>query len=193
MVDPFLLPALAEVNSSDICLLLIVSCLFEATVQIMSFHKIRKSESEKEASKSLLSLKYQCAQSKIQGPEAFVETSKLERSILSREKELQEFQTNRTKELAKIKHVSSRLSYVLYAVVAALYWGVPMILLNDVKVPGDASSYLKTYFFPMFLGIAGKTATVGQPVGGLGPLLVVWAGQISVSEFAGSIINILES
>ena len=138
MMDILTLPALAEVHSSDIALLLLVSCLFELTFQAITFKITLKSEQEKELSRFLLNLKYQCAESKLRGPVAFVETSKLERSILAREKEISENNSSRDLQLQKVKLVSSRLNYVLYAIVAAFYWGVPMIILNDVETKGDA-------------------------------------------------------
>ena len=189
----FVLPALAEINASDIGLLLIVTCLFELTIQALNFRIGRKSDEEKELLKSLLTLKFQCAESKRLGPAAFVETSKLERSILAREKEISELNSSKETQLAKMKMVTTRLNYVFYVTVTALYWGIPMLLLNDVEKQGDASSYLKTYFFPMLFGISGRVANFGQPVGSIAPLFVVWAGQVTISEISGCVISIMNS
>lgn len=193
MMDILTLPALAEVHSSDIALLLLVSCLFELTFQAITFKITLKSEQEKELSRFLLNLKYQCAESKLRGPVAFVETSKLERSILAREKEISENNSSRDLQLQKVKLVSSRLNYVLYAIVAAFYWGVPMIILNDVETKGDAYGYLKTYFFPMLFGISAKVSKLGQPAGSIGPLFIVFAGQVTVSEISGCITSIMNT
>ena len=193
MFESFILPGSIEINASDILLILVVACAFETIVQAYSLKISRKSEREKEIATSLLSLKYQCAESKKLGPESFVETSKLERGILSCEKQLQDIQSEKESQLGKIKGLSSRISYVLYAIIAAMYWKVPMLLLHDMGKDGNASGYLRKYFFPLQFGISSRIANIGQPSGSVGPLFVFWAGQAFTSEVFTCLVNILDS
>lgn len=188
------LPSTAEINTHDIFLLLFISCSIESILQITKFQKIKPYNGKtKSLNAKLLQLKYQCAHSKNRGPQAFVETSKLERAILPINKELADLQVAKDEQLARLSHISQRVNYILYLAILVLYYGVPVLLLDDVDTEGDADSHIKWYCFPMMMSLTGRLARFGQPNGGVGALFVFLGGQALVEEFAGCIVRIHES
>lgn len=122
-------------------------------------------------------LRVLAAKKRALGPSAFVETSKLERVILKKNKYLQDCVDKREADLQILKLWKQRSNYVLHILVFIVYYGVPLakldgyaIMNNDnidasaaaamfSSVDDAASKYLKGLLFPLsYVGVGYRLA-----------------------------------
>ena len=85
---PFPVVPYKIVHTGDIVLLLTLGFVYELFIRIYQYHAERRSSCERKLIIHVATLKYETAKKRALGPSAFVETSKLERAILTSEKEL---------------------------------------------------------------------------------------------------------
>jgi hypothetical protein len=126
------------------------------------------------------------------GPSHFVETSKLERQLLSAERDLAEaVAARKTKCEAVEKVLRKRLTYAAFAVVYLAYYGVPIVTLDALAIPhtvGEfvpADTYLKCLLFPVSaVGIGNKMSRWGiskaVQASSLSSLMVFWSAQTTM-------------
>ena len=88
MVIPHQAIPLLEIRPFDIWFLLALGAIVEVLSRGLSYMTKSKSSTERTLEQQLVQLNFETAQKRRLGPSAFVETSKLERQVLSKEKEL---------------------------------------------------------------------------------------------------------
>ena len=131
------------------------------------------------------------------GPSKFVETSKLERQVLAKEREIEGVRSARKKLEERMETIFRRyISMILTVGVFVLYYGVPILTMEESSgieqggigeytTPGPSFS---TIFFPIGnLGIGMRIARWGlpDPSNSIGALVVLWSGQV----FAGKLMD----
>jgi hypothetical protein len=147
---------LLEVRTLDICALLLAGVLLELFTKGLVMRSKAKSSKERKAEKELFALNFEAAQKRRLGPSAFVETSKLERQVLAKEKDVATFAEQRKVQSERIAKLVKNASLVIYALV------------------------FFTYYSPIsYVGLGIKVARFGLPTPGFGALLVLWSSQVT--------------
>lgn len=202
-----------SIRPNDIIFLLLIGFLTELTKRLILRSVKLRSSSEKKLSDQLVLLRYETAHKRSLGPSAFVETSKLERRVLTMEKELSDAVASRK---LKVTKMEKRLKYAGYAIaffIFILYYGIAMIVIDGIKVANDhphivsgtgsttagddsvdmihAATFLKGMLFPIsYIGLPMKISKLGleQKASSLGALVVYWSAQ----EVAAKIFECVE-
>jgi hypothetical protein len=187
---------LLEIRTLDIAVLLVVGFVWEAATRTVLATVRAQSKVEKLADAELLQLQYVTAQKRRLGPPAFVETSKLERQVLAKEKALEEMVTSRTARTARIQKFVKNSNLALYALVFVLYYNLSVLSIDGTRVAAKdeivrtpleetelATSFLQGLLFPIsFFGIGMRIARFGLPTPGFGALVVLWSAQVTVGK-----------
>ena len=187
---------LLEIRTLDIATLLVVGVVWEATTRIVLATVRAQSKVEKLADAELLQLQYVTAQKRRLGPSAFVETSKLERQVLAKEKALEEMVTTRNARTARIQKFVKNSNLALYALVFVLYYNLSVLSIDGTRVAAKdeivrtpleeaelATSFMQGLLFPIsFFGIGMRVARFGLPTPGFGALVVLWSSQVTVGK-----------
>ena len=187
---------LLEIRTLDIAVLLLVGFVWEAATRIILATVCAKSQAEQLADADLLQLQYVTAQKRRLGPPAFVETSKLERQVLAKEKALEEMVTIRNTRTTRIQKFVKNANLALYAFVFVLYYNLSVLSIDGTRVVAKdeivrtpleetelATSFMQGLLFPIsFFGIGMRIARFGLPTPGFGALLVLWSSQVTVAR-----------
>lgn len=155
------------VNIVDIALLLAFSVLNTTLLHLVEFLRYTrpyKLEYAKEK-RQLRYLKQETNKLRALGQPAFVETSKMERKLLTKEKDVEKIQTDYDAKSAKFKTFRKRYSYLVYAVILVTYYQNPVLRIGSEE--GD-HNFLKGMLFPLSaVGMGNKIAHFGCGKGGL--------------------------
>lgn len=198
---------LEEVRPLDIWVLLGVGACYEVMTRTMAYLAKSKSKHERGSEQELRTLRFETAKKRRLGPSAFVETSKLERSVLAKEKELAKQQEARKIQSTRIQQIIRNFGLALYAFVFMIYYGIPLLVIDGMGVSSTtnsdletellessdkrAAAFLRAILFPIsYVGIGLKFARLGveNPASSIGALVVLWSGQVTV----GKIIDCIE-
>ena len=185
------IPVLA-IRPVDIWLLLAAGALLELLSRALIYIFKRPSSQELEYKEDLFILQYETAKMRRLGPQAFVETSKLERKLLQLEKRLAEQQETRLAKAAYMKKIVKNVSLSLYLVIFIIYYGIPLVSLDGNKVDSDnlestsdsrARAFLNGLLFPIsYIGVGVKIAKFGLQDVGIGALVVLWSSQVTIGK-----------
>jgi hypothetical protein len=149
-----------------------------------------KSSTEKRTAMDLFQLQFETAQKRRLGPSAFVETSKLERQVLAKEKALEEMIAVRKSRTERISKVMKNATMSFYGLVFVLYYSYSILSVDGTRLPGKddgivrtreedaelATAFVQGLLFPLsYVGIGMRIARWGLPAPGFGALLVLWS------------------
>jgi hypothetical protein len=183
---------LTQIRINDLWLLLLAGAALELVCRLVLLNLKRKPASLVEKRRSVQSLTKQADRMRKMGPSHFVETSKLERQLLSAERELAEATALRKTKCERIeKFVKKRLTYAAFAVVYVAYYSVPIVTLDALAIPNtvgefvSADTYLKCLLFPVStIGIGNKMSRWGiakaVQASSLSSLMVFWSAQTTM-------------
>mmetsp|Transcript_27584 Transcript_27584/g.57735 ORF Transcript_27584/g.57735 Transcript_27584/m.57735 type:complete len:197 (-) Transcript_27584:200-790(-) len=183
---------LSEVRPLDIWVLLAVGMVWELVTRGWLLVLKMKPQSLLDKELALAIQQKETDQLRKMGPSKFVETSKLERQVLAKEKELTQIKEERQKRQEAAEKTLSRYGNMTVAgIVFVLFYGVPVMTLvtpdTDPSVMEDtvASPSLKDMMFPVgHLGLGMRLARWGleDANNSMGALVVMWSGQVFVSK-----------
>jgi hypothetical protein len=143
-------------------------------------------------------LKLETNKLRAQGQPTFVETSKMERKLLAKEKEVEKIQSNYEVKLARFKRLRKRVTYILYALVLVSYYQSPVLRVGSSSSLGSEGghegdhNYLKGMLFPLSaIGIGNKIAHFGCGKGGLSAMMVFWSGEVITDKVMECILTLI--
>jgi hypothetical protein len=192
---------LTQIRVSDVWLLLGIGATIELVSRLILVYLKVKPALFLEKQQRVQSLSKQVDRMRKMGPSHFVETSKMERQLLAAERELSEIQAARKARYeAAESFVKKRLNYVLFAMVYAAYYSVPIVTLDALAVSNtvgefvSADTYLKCLLFPVsMIGLGNKVSRWGIPkqvqASSISSLMVMWSAQTTV----GMIMDAVEA
>lgn len=199
MVIPHPQIPIGALRPTDILLLSLMGASFEALKGTLAHLAKRRSDVEIKMKSELNVLRYETNQKRRLGPLAFVETSKLERAVLAKEKQMAELEAKRTEATERVSRLNWNASIVLNLVVFALYYGMPMLSIDGGGVPvgevGEsvsteaerASAFMRGMLFPLsYIGPGMRLAGIGlaERPSCVGALVVLWAAQATVGKIS---------
>eukprot|EP00568_Trieres_chinensis_P000299 CAMPEP_0183307514 /NCGR_PEP_ID=MMETSP0160_2-20130417/17756_1 /TAXON_ID=2839 ORGANISM="Odontella Sinensis, Strain Grunow 1884" /NCGR_SAMPLE_ID=MMETSP0160_2 /ASSEMBLY_ACC=CAM_ASM_000250 /LENGTH=208 /DNA_ID=CAMNT_0025471115 /DNA_START=80 /DNA_END=706 /DNA_ORIENTATION=+ len=185
----------------DILLLLVIGASAETAKRFITNRAKSRSGPERALRSELHQLRYRTARSRNLGPGAFVETSKLERAVLAKEKKLAKIEGERTSRVESLVHTARNINLTLNLIVFALYYGIPMMSVDGTRVQLSnvsdaekiiseeeaAASFAKGLFFPLsYIGFGLRLAGMGlsQRASSLGALVVMWSAQSTIGKIS---------
>lgn len=188
---------IGAVRPYDIMILLTIGATFELVSRLSLVPYKRKPNSIRKQEYDFKILEKRVKKSRALGPQAFVETSKLERQLLAEEKKLRDISETRKKALEKNEKMIKNIGMVLNFIIFLCWYGVPVmefsgerlltpdVLLSRKESAEAAISAFNSYLFPLnFLGMGVRISKLGlaNPKASTGALLVVWAAQMTVGQ-----------
>jgi hypothetical protein len=190
-----------EIRTLDVAVLLLVGFVWEAATRIVVATVQAQSQAERLADTELLQLQYVTAQKRRLGPSAFVETSKLERQVLAKEKALEELVTIRNTRTARINKFVKNSNTALYGLIFVLYYNLSVLSIDGTRLGAKdeiirtpleetelATGYVQGLLFPIsFVGIGMRIARYGLPTPGFGALLILWSSQVTIGKIIDGI------
>eukprot|EP00542_Grammatophora_oceanica_P011859 CAMPEP_0194049804 /NCGR_PEP_ID=MMETSP0009_2-20130614/31087_1 /TAXON_ID=210454 /ORGANISM="Grammatophora oceanica, Strain CCMP 410" /LENGTH=215 /DNA_ID=CAMNT_0038696043 /DNA_START=81 /DNA_END=728 /DNA_ORIENTATION=- len=198
---------LLEIRILDVWLLLGTGALYEFVTCLMTLLLKKRSSKEINLEATLVQVKFETAKKRKLGPSAFVETSKLERQILSTEKQLEQLKAKRFASANQLTKIVSRLQLLLWLGTFIFYFSLPVLKIDGVQVAAmqdkleelslddpdqAASGFLQGFFFPLsFIGIGFKVAKLGVGKAAIGALVVLWSGQVFVKKIMDGVEALL--
>ncbi|VEU45031.1 unnamed protein product [Pseudo-nitzschia multistriata] len=195
------------VRPHDIIVLLLIGAAFELCTRLSLVKYKRKPDSIRQREYALKDLEIRVRKSRALGPHAFVETSKLERQMLSEEKNLSDLAGKRQKALEKSEKLVGRIGTALNFIVFVCWYGIPMMefsghrvlspdtLLSREESAEMAASAFNSYMFPLsYLGMGVRISKWGlaNPKASTGALLVVWSAQTTVGKIMDGLETLLD-
>lgn len=185
-----------EIRTFDVWVLLLAGAVMEVVTKSLSIGVKVKSSGERSAEAQLEILNVETTKKRRLGPSAFVETSKLERKVLAKEKEIAEMAELRKKRTDNVAKWVKRFSFTIYALVFAFYYGHCILSIDGTRVGDEetilmsndeekerAISFLQGFLFPVsYIGVGMRVARLGLPAPGFGPLLVLWSAQVTIGN-----------
>mmetsp|Transcript_3286 Transcript_3286/g.4784 ORF Transcript_3286/g.4784 Transcript_3286/m.4784 type:complete len:213 (-) Transcript_3286:1404-2042(-) len=200
---------IATLRPNDILLLLFLGTTYELASRLLSTVLKSKSSHEKTMRTELQALKYEVVIMRNKGPSTFVETSKLERAVLKKESELDKLEEEKKVRVTTFIKFQKNTSYGLSLLVFVLYYGVPLLVLDGMRIPDflsetteeeadvctdveKAERFFKAWLFPIsYIGLGRKLSSLGleQKGSSIGALIVYWSGQVTT----GKIMECLEA
>lgn len=151
------------------------------------------------------------AQKRALGPSAFVETSKLERVLLSEEMELERRKEQRASARERTRAWHEKCTRIVTVLVFVVYWGLPLLssssLFLEEEQESSSSSSLREMLFPLpYTGIGFRLSqwgmesssiigenSISSGSSGLGALVVFWAGQVTAGELIDGVLALVVS
>eukprot|EP00557_Chaetoceros_sp_GSL56_P013509 CAMPEP_0176482874 /NCGR_PEP_ID=MMETSP0200_2-20121128/3615_1 /TAXON_ID=947934 /ORGANISM="Chaetoceros sp., Strain GSL56" /LENGTH=156 /DNA_ID=CAMNT_0017879233 /DNA_START=61 /DNA_END=528 /DNA_ORIENTATION=+ len=133
MVIPHSEIPILSIRPTDIFMLLVVGSLTEISHRIVVHRTKRQSSAEKAERKALRAARYQTIKKRALGPSAFVETSKLERLVLNKEKELKVFEEKRAQNVKTMEKVMKYTMTFLNLCIFLMYYGIPILEVDGFK------------------------------------------------------------
>lgn len=171
---------LESIHPTDIFYLFLLSFSYSFLFELFGYFSKNITKKEMDTLFEIKQLRVLAAKKRALGPSAFVETSKLERVILKKNKYLQDCVDKREADLQILKLWKQRSNYVLHILVFIVYYGVPLakldgyaIMNNDNAIDAStdaaaamfssvddaASKYLKGLLFPLsYVGVGYRLA-----------------------------------
>jgi len=193
---------LLEIRTLDLWALLLGGVLLECISRGLVMVVKAKSSSEKRTAMDLFQLQFETAQKRRLGPSAFVETSKLERQVLAKEKALEEMIAVRKSRTERISKLVKNASLSFYGLVFVLYYSYSILSIDGTRLPGKddgivrtreedaelATAFVQGLLFPLsYVGIGMRIARWGLPAPGFGALLVLWSAQVTTGKLIDGI------
>lgn len=186
---------LSWIRIHDVWLLLTIGALYELLCRLYLLQIKMKPKHLVTMEAQRCALQKQVEQKRQLGPQAFVETSKLERQLLHLEKELETVRAKRkTVAEATEKRLLRSGSMRLNVLVWILWYSVPVLSVHSnqdsLLVQGDTPPlFLKNLFFPISAsGIGYKISQFGLPsMNSLGALFVMWSAQVTVGKLMDAV------
>lgn len=192
---------LSEVRPLDIWLLLAIGMGWELCSRLLVLSCKVKPKTLLEKEIGLQLLERETNRMRELGPSKFVETSKMERQVLAKEKEIEEIKNARKCYEAKVEKSLIRYgTYLVTFLVFVLYYGVPIVSLDataaatDDIIPDEVAGIstppassgaggptFRTMFFPISsVGLGMRIARWGLADGSnsIGALVIMWSGQV---------------
>mmetsp|Transcript_3589 Transcript_3589/g.4743 ORF Transcript_3589/g.4743 Transcript_3589/m.4743 type:complete len:220 (+) Transcript_3589:146-805(+) len=215
MVVPHTLIPISSIRSNDILLLLILGTVTELIARVI-LHKVKAvPRSLKVILQELKSMREEANGLRKIGTSTFVETSKLERKILTLEKKVKDMEADRADKVKTVKYYLKRFTIVTTALIFLTYYGTPLLTVDGLRVPfvnpdlvskidvstiqddavdvAHASALMKGVMFPLsYVGMGMKASKVG--LGdikhcSIGALVVFWSAQV----MTGRVFECLEA
>lgn len=187
----------------DMMALMAVGVIWESVMRIVLFKHKAKPKSIKIRELKLKELNIRVRKCRLKGPQAFVETSKLERQQLAEEKELASWAETRKVDLAAWEKLSKKLNLGVSVIVMFLYYGIPLLefsaervvpmngeILSTDEATVIAESTMKAFLFPLsVVGFGTKISKWGlpSPKSSVGALLVFWSAQTTIGKIIDGI------
>jgi len=213
MVIPHSNVPIEAIRPNDILLLLFLGFVAEILRRAILRQVKLPSTQSIERRRKLTQLRYETNEMKKLGPSAFVETSKLERKVLSLEKSLKDEEEFRKKNVESVEKVLKRISFILNVAIFLAYYGIPLLTIDGFRVPlvnpelvkglndesgggmdvVHATAFMKGIMFPLsYVGMGMKISKLG--LGEIkhcstGALVIYWSAQV----MAGSLIDCYEA
>lgn len=176
--------------------------LYELYTRIYQYRNERRTPNEHKLGIHLAALRYEAVKKRALGPSAFVETSKLERAVLSTEKNLAKLAEEKESRKTHAAKLIKKCNVATNCLILLAYWGVAIVAIDGSRVceRNDESSYKeelteverasvfwKGFLFPLsYNGMAYKIAQYGihsdMRSSCLGALTVVWAARATCGE-----------
>jgi len=182
--------SLLFVNIADVTAILLFATALTFLHHALLFWGIQRPyKSKLKAQMRILrALRYETIKLRAKGLVAFVETSKMERKLLAKEKEIEELQAKQTKRMQLFQKWAKRLSNVTYLILFVLYFKTPLIrvagIQPDLQTDGGDWRFTKGMLFPhSMMGLGNKIANYGMGNGGIGALMVYFSTEVSVGRF----------
>ena len=193
---------LGEIRPLDMLGLLLLGGLWELVSRLIVLTNIRKPRSLRTQEQRYRALQYETNQKRKLGPQAFVETSLLERQVLAEEKALVDTYEQRKLRLANTQKIVQNANRILAIVVAFCFFRVPMLTIDGTKVvelssssteetliftteqaASRGASWYKAFLFPLsYIGMGIRFSKFGlpDPSVSVGAVLVLWSAQTTV-------------
>jgi len=213
MVIPHSNVPIEAIRPNDILLLLFLGFVAEILRRAILRQVKLPSTQSIERRRKLTQLRYETNEMKKLGPSAFVETSKLERKVLSLEKSLKDEEEFRKKNVESVEKVLKRISFILNVAIFLAYYGIPLLTIDGFRIPlvnpelvkglndesgggmdvVHATAFMKGIMFPLsYVGMGMKISKLG--LGEIkhcstGALVIYWSAQ----AMAGSLIDCYEA
>lgn len=213
MVIPHSNVPIEAIRPNDILLLLFLGFVTEILRRAILRQVKLPSTQSIEWRRKLTQLRYETNEMKKLGPSAFVETSKLERKVLSLEKSLKDEEEFRKKNVESVEKVLKRISFILNVAIFLAYYGIPLLTIDGFRIPlvnpelvkglndesgggmdvVHATAFMKGIMFPLsYVGMGMKISKLG--LGEIkhcstGALVIYWSAQ----AMAGSLIDCYEA
>jgi hypothetical protein len=200
---------IGSTRPDDIIFMLVAGAAVEFIVRFISFRARVIPSHEQKLRIKLKVLRHEIAHKRQLGPSAFVETSKLERQLLSLEKELNQMDEARKERVKQREKIAKKFSNGMNIVIFLLYYGVQLFTLNGFQLAllsenkysperaaatefenALAASFLKRLLFPLsFVGLGIKISRLGLPqkASSIGALVVYWCGQTLMAKLLMSL------
>ena len=141
-------------------------------------------------------LRFETAKKRSLGPSAFVETAKLERQVLAKEKELASMESGRSDRIAKVEAIIKKASTAVQLIIFLVYWGVPILSVDGSRIASSASvghivsaedaanACMRGICFPYCVWLKVAAMGVTEQASSIGALVVYWSSQTTVKKFA---------
>lgn len=194
-----------QIRVHDIWLLLALGAVMELVFRLVILQTKVKPSSLIKKEDYYYKLEFDVKKKQAMGPSAFVETSKLERQLLALDKELQQMYSERKASTDQIEKYLLKYGRNLVAlVVFLLYYGVPVVSFSgggqelldlDTKIP---AVFHKAVLFPLsIIGFGFKISKWGMAehvkATSIGALVVLWAGQVTMSQIMDGVDSMMLS
>ena len=186
---------LSILRASDLVVLLAIGAIYEFATRFI-IHQIRlRSPKEQNMRAELHDLRYETAKKRSLGPSAFVETAKLERQVLAKEKELASMETGRSDKVAKMEAIIKKASTAIQVIIFLVYWGIPILSIDGSRIASSvvedivsaedaANACLRGICFPYCVWLKVAAMGVKEQASSVGALVVYWSSQTTVKKFA---------
>lgn len=199
MVIPHAEIPLSSIRPNDIFLLLALGFTTEIIHRLIAHKTKTQSSGERALREQLRLFRFQTNKKRALGSSAFVETSKLERIVLAKEKELSGYEEKRAKNNKHMEKVMKYIMMILSAVIFFVYYGVPLLEIDGLKASElglsnglqsddhaeHAAAFWKGVVFPLgHIGIGMKISRIGlvNKASSVGALSVYWSAQVLVGK-----------
>ena len=203
---------LDTIRCNDILLLVGLGAGTEVLKFFLKYASQYRSNVEIQLRKELFALRKETVSKRQLGPSAFVETSKLERLILSKEKEVADFETSRTNKETKTKKLLQRIGWITNIFVFLYYYGLPLLSIHGMKLvqmdsqyqsnvlvddtlqleSSKAAAFFTTVFFPLsYMGMKLSTIGIDSSIkaSSIGALVIYWSSK----SFFGNLLACLQA
>lgn len=199
MVIPHSEIPILSIRPSDILFLLILGSLTEIIHRLVAHRTKRQSAAEKALREQLRLVRYQTIKKRALGPSAFVETSKLERIVLNKEKELKTYEEKRAQNVKLMEKVMKYTMTLLNVLIFLVYYGIPILEIDGLRTSElglsrnlqsddhaeHAAVFWKGVMFPLsYVGLGMKMSRIGlaNKASSVGALSVYWSAQVLVGK-----------
>ena len=135
MVIPHTTIPISSIRPNDILLLLCLGCTTGLLQKLVLRNAKTPSSKSLAKRQSLSQLRIEADQMRKKGASTFVETSKLERKVLSLEKSLTEEKEIRKENVEKLQKSLKRVGIFINLVIFLIYYGIPLLTIDGLRIP----------------------------------------------------------